>query len=257
MSLRKSVVDAFSGDGADSLIGDRRANLLASGRGEDRIEGAAGDDQLSAGRGNDKLNGGDGADVLARRRRGRPHRRPRIRRFSFVLDRRTDRIEDFDAQHDTIELRCTPGFDFNDLVFQDIPPRQVQVSYLSDHLIVSGSGKRLASADFSHEDFMLPPDPGEPRSQRVAAASEKPEVPASARCQQGRLPDLPLPASPFFEDDASARGVLPGTTLRAVGGTTFKGHVSGALEGPLVVPLEQNGNDEAGDGGIGPASSRG
>ena len=59
-----SVENVQSGDGADSLVGDARANVLDGGNGNDSLSGAGGDDSLVGATGDDLLAGSAGDDTL-------------------------------------------------------------------------------------------------------------------------------------------------------------------------------------------------
>ena len=59
-----SIENLTTGDGDDSLIGDRTLNALHSGAGADRLWGKGGKDILNAGADDDFLHGGAGADQL-------------------------------------------------------------------------------------------------------------------------------------------------------------------------------------------------
>ncbi len=58
-----SVVDAFGGDGNDTITGSAADNLLFGGRGIDNINGGNGNDLLAGGADADQLNGGLGIDT--------------------------------------------------------------------------------------------------------------------------------------------------------------------------------------------------
>lgn len=62
-STSTSVVNAFGGDGNDTITGSAGANLLYGGRGNDTLNGGNGDDILVGGAGADRLNGGAGIDT--------------------------------------------------------------------------------------------------------------------------------------------------------------------------------------------------
>lgn len=59
-----TIENVFSGDGNDTIIGNRAANALDGGRGNDILYGVAGNDSLEGGAGNDMLVGGFGNDSL-------------------------------------------------------------------------------------------------------------------------------------------------------------------------------------------------
>lgn len=92
--------DVFDGgSGNDTLLGGRGVDDLFGGRGDDTISGGGGNDTLDGGSGNDLLIGGGGADTFV---------------FEFG-DTGFNRIEDFQAGRDVIDL-FTLGFnDFDDL----------------------------------------------------------------------------------------------------------------------------------------------
>ncbi|MDF0545532.1 S8 family serine peptidase [Sphingobium sp. H39-3-25] len=58
-----SVVDAFGGDGNDTITGSAADNLIFGGRGNDILSGGNGNDILAGGAGADQLNGGAGTDT--------------------------------------------------------------------------------------------------------------------------------------------------------------------------------------------------
>lgn len=74
-------------DGADTLTGSTRDDVLMGGDGADRLNGGAGEDYLIAGTGQDTLTGGSGADV-----------------FAFTADGQRDTITDFQIGEDKIDL---------------------------------------------------------------------------------------------------------------------------------------------------------
>ncbi len=75
------------GSGADKLKGGTGADLLKGGGGADILNGGGGNDIINGGNGADKLTGGTGAD-----------------KFVFAENHGTDRIVDFDINHDTLSL---------------------------------------------------------------------------------------------------------------------------------------------------------
>ena len=89
--------DSINGeDGADTLNGGSGADLLWGGAGHDRLLGGSGNDTLIGGADADVLFGGAGSDIF---------------RFASVSDSyrtatasHADRIGDFDAAHDTIDV---------------------------------------------------------------------------------------------------------------------------------------------------------
>jgi Ca2+-binding RTX toxin-like protein len=54
----------YGSAGNDTLVGDARANHIASGSGNDDVEGGDGDDALYGGEGADRVDGGEGQDLL-------------------------------------------------------------------------------------------------------------------------------------------------------------------------------------------------
>ncbi len=80
------------GNGLDNMIlGNEGANLLRGATGADTLRGGSGDDRLVGGAGTDVLTGGAGAD----------------RFFFFVPAEGGDRIVDFDAGSDLIEVNAS------------------------------------------------------------------------------------------------------------------------------------------------------
>ncbi len=76
-------------DGRDLLIGAGGADVLDGLAGDDQLNGGAGDDRLIGGTGDDTLYGNRGADT-----------------FVFTAGFGADRIGDFDARRDMIDLRA-------------------------------------------------------------------------------------------------------------------------------------------------------
>jgi Ca2+-binding RTX toxin-like protein len=64
LDVLRGIEHVEGGPGADTLVGDRRANTLDGGGGRDRLEGGAGADVLDGGPGVDALAGAAGNDVL-------------------------------------------------------------------------------------------------------------------------------------------------------------------------------------------------
>jgi Ca2+-binding RTX toxin-like protein len=87
-----SVENAVGGDGSDTLLGTATANLLEGGKGRDTLNGRDGADTLYGGAGEDKLTGGKGPDVFV------------FKAASESVGRNTDRITDFNAASDKIDL---------------------------------------------------------------------------------------------------------------------------------------------------------
>jgi Ca2+-binding RTX toxin-like protein len=81
----------IAGNAGSASGGGALDDILIGGAGADTLSGGAGDDLLIDGAGSDVLTGGSGADV-----------------FVFDLDGATDRITDFDAGRDRIDLSRVP-----------------------------------------------------------------------------------------------------------------------------------------------------
>lgn len=83
-------------DKADRVLGTGAGEALVGGRGRDQLDGAAGDDRLEGGQAADRLSGGAGSDVFVYSRR----------QDSYASDAGNthDRILDFDAAHDQLDL---------------------------------------------------------------------------------------------------------------------------------------------------------
>ena len=60
----RNIENITGGSGADTLTGDRFANVLNGGAGNDTLRGGGGADTLIGGRGNDFLNGNSGSDTV-------------------------------------------------------------------------------------------------------------------------------------------------------------------------------------------------
>ncbi len=85
-----SIENLVGSDFSDKLTGDVGANVLEGGKGDDTLNGLGGNDVLVGGDGSDVLRGGAGSDTF---------------RFDAVLgDTNVDRITDFNASQDMIEL---------------------------------------------------------------------------------------------------------------------------------------------------------
>lgn len=81
--------DKLSGDGGDDVIrGGKQADVLSGHDGDDHLYGGKGADTLNGGVGNDNLYGGTGVDT-----------------FVYGLGFGADRIRDFDAANDSIEIK--------------------------------------------------------------------------------------------------------------------------------------------------------
>lgn len=109
--------DTLRGDrGNDTLLGGPGNDQLFGGDNEDQIRGGNGQDTLNGGNGNDSIRGGAGDDLLIPGG-GRDVMRGGFGRDTFRFDtasnglRQIDRIIDFRADDDTIELsrRLLPG----------------------------------------------------------------------------------------------------------------------------------------------------
>nr|WP_246504863.1 calcium-binding protein [Microvirga antarctica] len=89
----------IGGGGNDALSGHNGNDVITGGSGNDSLAGGAGNDRLFGGRGNDTLEGGTGKDVLT----------GGAGKDTFVFASRlikanVDRITDFSAKDDTIQL---------------------------------------------------------------------------------------------------------------------------------------------------------
>ena len=102
--------------GRDKLIGGFKGDLLLGGTGNDTMLGNDGNDRLDGGKGRDVMTGGIGADV-----------------FRFDLGDGTDRITDFHAGEDVIQiLDASRKSDLTFTVMGD----NVQIDYRSIHILV-------------------------------------------------------------------------------------------------------------------------
>jgi Ca2+-binding RTX toxin-like protein len=79
--------DVSGGAGNDNITGDRGNDKLDGGSGDDQVSGGSGNDQVGGGGGKDMLIGGGGKDT-----------------FVFGAGGGVDRIKDFKAKDDTIQL---------------------------------------------------------------------------------------------------------------------------------------------------------
>lgn len=92
----KTTFTFLGGDGADHLVGTPSAELMHAGRGRDVLDGGAGRDVLDGGQGADRLTGGAGDDVFVYARRQDS--------YASTAGDTHDRILDFDAAHDQLDL---------------------------------------------------------------------------------------------------------------------------------------------------------
>ncbi|MDE4099368.1 M10 family metallopeptidase C-terminal domain-containing protein [Phaeobacter gallaeciensis] len=130
------IEDAWGGSGNDRLRGNGADNSLLGQGGRDRLLGRSGNDQLDGGTGRDLLVGGKGADV-------------------FVFSGGSDRIRDFTAGEDRIDLTHATGIeDFQDL-------RDNHMRSRNDHVVIEDEDGDLlilrhsALDDLGAEDFLF------------------------------------------------------------------------------------------------------
>ena len=109
-NARADLEDIVSGEGADVLIGNSRANQIEGGDGNDRIVGGGGPDGLFGENGNDRLTGGKARDLLdgavGADRIASRDRKPDEVRCGSSTDRVTgDRADRVAADCDRVRLR--------------------------------------------------------------------------------------------------------------------------------------------------------
>ncbi|MFB9224975.1 hypothetical protein [Paracoccus cavernae] len=102
----RNIENATGGSGNDRLSGSGGANILQGGAGNDTLNGGAGNDVLSGGAGNDRLIGGTGNDTLGGGAGNDT--------FYFDANSGSDRLQDYNRNDDTIEIRWA-GHDIFDL----------------------------------------------------------------------------------------------------------------------------------------------
>jgi Ca2+-binding RTX toxin-like protein len=96
------IEDVAGGKGADTLVGDERANGLNGGPGDDTLSGRGGDDGLVGGEGVDTMRGGDGNDSL----------RSHDRLDALLGGRGDDTLQaPYHASRPTARFRCGSGDD--------------------------------------------------------------------------------------------------------------------------------------------------
>lgn len=95
-----TIENASTGSGADSLIGNDAANILAGGAGDDSLSGGGGADTLIGGLGSDSLEGGAGADVFC------------FESGDSAVGSVRDLILDFEKGSDRIDLSAVGGSTF-------------------------------------------------------------------------------------------------------------------------------------------------
>jgi Ca2+-binding RTX toxin-like protein len=93
---QKTTFTFLGSDGADHLVGTPSTEWMQAGRGRDVLEGGAGNDVLDGGQGADRLTGGAGDDVFVYARRQDS--------YASTAGNTHDRILDFDAAHDQLDL---------------------------------------------------------------------------------------------------------------------------------------------------------
>ena len=110
------------GAGRDRLDGGAGNDRLDGGEGRDRLEGGAGDDALSGGADRDFLFGGSGDDLLnGGAGNDRLYGGIGADRFVFASGDGRDRVDDFDASEDTLQL---VGTSITDLAGLDAASRE-------------------------------------------------------------------------------------------------------------------------------------
>lgn len=105
----------YGGNGSDVLRGNKGHDMLDGGKSNDRMYGDNGNDSLFGGDGNDDIHGGAGHDTIvgggdADRLQGGAGRDV----FVFASGDGSDRITDFKADHDRIDLTAM-GLTFEDI----------------------------------------------------------------------------------------------------------------------------------------------
>lgn len=95
-SMKLPAYTLLGSDGADHLIGTAGEEVLQGGRGRDVLDGGAGNDLLDGGQAADRLTGGSGNDVFVYSRRQDS--------YASSAGDTHDRILDFDAAHDQLDL---------------------------------------------------------------------------------------------------------------------------------------------------------
>jgi len=137
--------DQLSGNsGNDRLFAHSGDDNLRGGNGNDRLDGGAGNDVLYGGTGNDTLDGGTGNDVLT----GDAGRDI----FAFSRGDGFDRITDFEAGVDRIDLRGTDVDDFND--FQVVEDNGTVFIFIDELTSIELTGVDNVS-DITVDDFIL------------------------------------------------------------------------------------------------------
>ena len=130
IDLTDDGVTRIAGSEGSALTGGNLDDILVGGAGSDTLSGGGGDDLLVDGAGSDILTGGAGADV-----------------FVFELDGATDRITDFDASRDRIDLSRIPMlYDLSEIVI--VPTATgAELRYRGEVLILqSAAGGPVAEA---------------------------------------------------------------------------------------------------------------
>ncbi len=131
---------------ADRFDGGGGADTLRGGEGADRLLGGRGDDLLSCGGGADHLTGGAGDDILTGG--------AQADRFVFGTGAGQDRITDFQAGLDRIDLRALSVDGFDDLALR----RLADDRFALDLRAEGGGGIEIVLAtgqDLRVDDFLL------------------------------------------------------------------------------------------------------
>lgn len=137
------VVDG--GTGADFAGGGQGNDRVLGGSGNDTVSGASGDDTLDGQDGDDLLIDGSGVDILTGGAGSDT--------FRFVSDESTDRITDFDADEDIIDVSAWGVSSFEELELSFASTSQVIVEFEGETLVVEGSDLRLTTV--TEDDFLF------------------------------------------------------------------------------------------------------
>jgi uncharacterized surface protein with fasciclin (FAS1) repeats len=177
-------VDLLQSDGAndvDFIIGNGRANVIATGADADFISGKNGDDDLAGGRGNDVILGGGGSDTIT----GGQNNDTLLGNaqddvifggagrdvitggagddemtggggadvFVFAAGEERDVIIDFLEGTDKIDLTSFAGLEFDDVTIADGAGDRVLVSFGANVIVLRGEN----TTDLAESDFIFAP----------------------------------------------------------------------------------------------------
>ena len=146
----------FGEGGNDRLFGENGNDVLYGGARKDKLFGEAGNDRLFGDAGNDTLDGGDGLDVLTDGRgedvliggTGSDV-------FTFVKDRKTDTILDYEDETDKIDLTAWGrGLEFSDLGIAQTG-NSVSITYGRETIIVNEADGQISDYELSLGDFVF------------------------------------------------------------------------------------------------------